>query len=150
MGSPGQTVKQNRPQHLQLCSFIQALSGAQDMMGGWGVCPVCGSHQTVTRQTDRQSDSFNFSHTQGQSLQSDTAQKDLSERLRRRSYHLLPSGLSSQASSQNNIYEDIEDSLPSLGSDLYLGISEGRRNHLKSHKFVDWDYEEKTSATNHT
>ena len=59
------------------------------------------------------------------------------------SHHLFPSELNSQASSQNNIYEDIEDSLASLGSEtnsLYMCISEGRRNHLKSHKFVDWDY----------
>merc|ERR1712001_224773 len=114
-------------------------------MGGWSVCPECGARQKLTRLcTFRRRDSFNFSHTQSQSQQSNHDQKDLAERFHRPSYHLFPSVLSSQASSQNDIYEDIEDSLSSLGSDtnsLYLCISEGRRNHLKSHKFVDWDYE---------
>jgi len=52
---------------------------------------------------------------------------------------------SSHVSSQNNIYEAIEGSQNSVGTigtesnSLYLCISEGRRNHLKSHMNVGWD-----------
>merc|ERR1712150_107996 len=80
----------------------------------------------------------------------------MGERLYKASYHLFPSGLSSQASSQTNIYEDIADVAwqspgpgPGPGSDTnswYLCLTEGRRNHLKSIRFVDWDYDEKPEA----
>jgi len=160
MGSPAQTVgetsRTNTRPGLQLQVWRGSLGGDPQprMMGSWSVCPECGARQKLTRLwTFRRRDSFNFSHTQSQSQQSNHSQKDLAERFHRPSYHLFPSVLSSQASSQNDIYEDIEDSLPSLGSDpnsLYLCISEGRRNHLKSHKFVDWDYEERDiPAINH-
>ena len=49
--------------------------------------------------------------------------------------------------SHNNIYEAIEGSqasVTSIGTEtnsLYFCISEGRRNHLKSHKNVGWDYD---------
>merc|ERR1712083_705300 len=144
----------------------------QIMVGSWSVCPVCGAgasppppppappappaanrdknsrHQRLRRTADvsarrlrhHQSD---FNSLPSQSSESNFSQKDLFERLYGQSHHLFPTGLSSQGSSQSNIYEDIEESLTRLGSErdsLYLSISEGRRNHLRSHRFVDWDY----------
>merc|ERR1712203_1156165 len=130
-------------------------------MGSWrSACPVCGARQarqTFTSKHQRLTPAgrrlrqydFNYSPSQSSAEYSNLSQKDLLERLYKASYHLFPPGLSSQASSQTNIYEDIADIAQSPGSEtnsLYLCLSEGRRNHLKSHRFVDWDYDEKSEA----
>merc|ERR1711981_1498362 len=140
------------------------------MMGSWreSACPVCGARQparevrqsynskqqkrlTTAGRRQRQYD-FNYSPSQS-SAECNLSQKDLLERLYKASHHLFPSGRSSQASSQNNIYEDIADiedeESPGPGShtnSLYLCLSEGRRKQLMSHRFVDWDYDEKREA----
>merc|ERR1712226_1548941 len=140
---------------LQVCSF-RCQGRLLAMMGSWrSVCPVCGARQAgrtarLTTTAGRRQPQYHLNYSPSQSsAEYNLSQKDLFERLYKASHHLFPSGLSSLASSEtseNNIYEDIADialQSPGPASDtnsLYLCLSEGRRNQLKSHRFVDWDY----------